>query len=117
MTVLGELTHGGFGRVEKVRNRAGTVLARKVFDPSPELGLRDARELTKLRKRFEREVRVQMALSQYGMMPIVRAELDEDPPWFLMPLADKTYSEQIREDRDAGIISSEPLLDILNGLE
>jgi hypothetical protein len=117
LTLVSQLARGGFGRVEKVRDADRSVLARKVFDPSPELGIREERELAKLRKRFEREVRVQMALAKYGMMPIVRAELDADPPWFLMPLADKNYADQIREDRDAGTISPEPLLDILNGLE
>jgi hypothetical protein len=117
LTVLGEIARGGFGRVERVRGPDGVVLARKVFEPSPALGLPDEVDVVKLRKRFEREVRVQMALAQYGMMPIVHAELDADPPWFLMPLAARNYREQIRRDRQEGRISAEPLLDILSGLE
>jgi hypothetical protein len=117
LTVVGELARGGFGRVERVRAADGRILARKVFEPSPRLGLPDELDLPKLRKRFEREVRVQMALAPYGMMPIEHAALDEEPPWFLMPLAERNYREQVREDRRGERISPEPLLDILNGLE
>jgi hypothetical protein len=34
-----------------------------------------------------------------------------------MPLADRTYREQIRADREQSRVSPDPLLDILNGLE
>jgi hypothetical protein len=117
LTVIGEIARGGFGRVERVSTRAGKILARKVFEPSPRLGFPEEVDLEKLRRRFEREVRVQMALAPYGMMPIEHAALDRDPPWFLMPLAERNYREQVREDRQAERISPEPLLDILNGLE
>jgi hypothetical protein len=117
LTVVGEIARGGFGRVERVSTRDGSLLARKVFEPSPRLGLPDEVDLPKLRKRFEREVRVQMALAPYGMMPIEHAALEDDPPWFLMPLAEKNYREQVRDDRRGQRISPEPLLDILNGLE
>src|SRR5579859_4691961 len=117
LTVVGEIARGGFGRVERVCSPDGRVFARKVFEPSPRLGLPEEIDVEKLRKRFEREVRVQMALAPYGMMPIEHAALDADPPWFLMPLADKTYRQQIRADREQTRVSPEPLLDILNGLE
>jgi hypothetical protein len=117
LTVVGEIARGGFGRVERVCSPDGRVFARKVFEPSARLGLPEEVDLEKLRKRFEREVRVQMALAPYGMMPIEHAALDADPPWFLMPLAEKTYRQQIRADREQTRVSPEPLLDILNGLE
>jgi hypothetical protein len=117
VTIVSEIARGGFGRVERVCTRDGRVFARKVFDPSPRLGLPEELDLEKLRRRFEREVRVQMALAPYGMMPIEHAALDADPPWFLMPLADRTYRELIRADREQSRITPDPLLDILNGLE
>jgi hypothetical protein len=117
VTVVSEIARGGFGRVERVCTADGRVFARKMFEPSPRLGSPDEVDLEKLRRRFEREVRVQMALAPYGMMPIEHAALEADPPWFLMPLADRTYREQIRTDREESRISPDPLLDILNGLE
>ncbi len=117
LIVLGEIARGGFGRVERVQTPDGRVFARKVFDPSPRLGPPEELDVPKLRKRFEREVRVQMALGPYGMMPIDHAALGDEPPWFLMPLAEKTYREQVRTNRLNERISPEPLLDVLNGLE
>jgi tRNA A-37 threonylcarbamoyl transferase component Bud32 len=39
------------------------------------------------RKRFAREVRIQLGLKHQNIMPIVNYNLDEDPPWLAMPLA------------------------------
>lgn len=117
LRLIREINRGGFGRVEEVRGEDGTAYARKVFDPSPELGVLTAEERAKLRSRFEREVRTQMAMSKGFVLPILEAELSAPEPWFLMPLASKTYSEQIAEDGRNGKITSEPLFDILNGLD
>jgi serine/threonine protein kinase len=38
-------------------------------------------------RRFEREVRAQSTLDHPGIMPVVYSNFDEDPPWFVMPLA------------------------------
>ena len=50
-------------------------------------------------------------------MPVLGSDLKAEPPWFVMPLATKTYAAQIAEDRAANRISPEPLADILSGLE
>jgi hypothetical protein len=50
-------------------------------------------------------------------MPIVDTRLDDDPPWFLMPLAEEDYTAQIARDRASGQVEMQPLLDILAGLE
>ncbi|MBF6672584.1 serine/threonine-protein kinase [Glutamicibacter sp. FBE19] len=38
-------------------------------------------------RRFEREVRAQSTLDHPGIMPVVYSNFDEEPPWFVMPLA------------------------------
>jgi eukaryotic-like serine/threonine-protein kinase len=98
-TVIEQIARGGFGRVERIKAADGRTLARKVFDPSPELGVSSAADLEKLRRRFEREVRVQSYCAKHGAIPILDSDLKADPPWFVMPLADKNYAEQIKEDR------------------
>ncbi|HEY2514454.1 MAG TPA: protein kinase [Polyangiaceae bacterium] len=114
MEVLGEIARGGFGRVERVMIATGEVVARKVFDPRPELDVLDP---DKLRKRFVHEVEAQRRLAPYGAIRVLDADLAADAPWFTMPLAEKSYRVQIEADRRAGAISSEPLVAILDALE
>jgi serine/threonine protein kinase len=103
--------------VERVELDDGTIAARKVFDPSPQLGPLTPDEREKLARRFVREVRTQSELSKYGAMPVLASDLHSTPPWFTMPLAQKTLRAQIEEDRAAKRVSAEPLADILNALE
>jgi len=117
MEVIAPIKQGGFGLVEQVRDSDGTIFARKTFNLSSELGYLSPEDTERVRKRFEREVKIQASLDSPSFMPISRHELNESPPWFLMPLADMNYAEKIEDDRDQGIVSAEPILDILNALE
>lgn len=69
MNILSEISRGGFGRVEKVRLRDGNIVARKVFDPLPNIIA--TAEISKLKKRFQREVRVQSSLSSDYFIQVV----------------------------------------------
>jgi serine/threonine protein kinase len=109
-----EIGRGGFGVVEKVADADGNLFARKTFAPAqymPEV------EMNKLRERFKREVRIQAELGGEEILPVLHHDLSGDNPWFLMPLADKTYEEQIRDDRSRGTVDIDAIADILNGLE
>lgn len=116
VVVVRTLARGGFGRVELVRpRRGGTTVARKVFDPKPEILA--GTTLEKLKQRFRREVSVQSRLSSDFFIPIIASDLDADEPWFTMPVADQTYAEKITADRAAGTIDAGALADILAALE
>jgi eukaryotic-like serine/threonine-protein kinase len=118
MRVLDTISRGGFGRVERVESLDGTILARKVFDPSHLMGDLTPDHREKLLKRFAREVKIQTQLSKNGgVIPVLASSLDVDPPWFTMPLAPKTLRQQIAEDRAAKRVTPEPLADVLNALE
>jgi hypothetical protein len=114
MEVLDQIARGGFGRVERVRLASGAIVARKVFDPTPEFAFLDQ---AKLRRRFVNEVEALRRLATHGVIPVVAAALDAEPPWFAMPLAEKSYRAQVKADRAQGVVSIEPLADILNALE
>jgi hypothetical protein len=114
MEVLGQIARGGFGRVERVRLESGAVVARKVFDPAPEFSFLDQ---TKLRRRFVHEVEALRRLATHGVIPVLDAALDAEPPWFTMPLAEKSFRAQVKADRERGLVTAEPLADILNALE
>jgi hypothetical protein len=51
-------------------------------------------------------------------MPIIGADLEADPPWYLMPLAERNLAESVGEVRSGGHpIPAVAFADILNGLE
>jgi tRNA A-37 threonylcarbamoyl transferase component Bud32 len=114
--VVRPINRGGMGAVEEVELLDGTRAAKKTFSPDA-LTYTNEIELSKLRKRFEREVKYQTELGRHGAMPVLGSDLRADPPLFVMPLADKSYADQIKEDRANSRISPEPLADILSGLE
>ncbi len=115
MQILGDINRGGFGRVEKVKTDDGEIFARKVFDPLP--GIVASGDLAKLKKRFQREVRVQSSLSSDYFIPILNSNLESDSPSFIMPLAERNFWQEIQDSRAKNTIHLESLTDILNDLE
>lgn len=115
MKVLDVISRGGFGRVERVELNTGSIVARKIFDPLPEILA--AAEIPKLKKRFQREVGVQSSLNSDSFMEVLEANLGAPTPWFTMPLADRNFWQEIQSTRDEGKIPLSALSDILNALE
>lgn len=115
MEVVRNIARGGFGLVEEVRLQNGATVARKTF--SPNMPVEDNDALSKLRKRFEREVRQQSALNYESLCPVLDSDLSVDSPWFTMPLADSTLYDAIEAHRTHGDFPSSALADILSALE
>jgi serine/threonine protein kinase len=113
-TKVREIGRGGFGVVDEVVDQDGKHFARKTFAPATTIAV-GAHE--KLRKRFRREVTTQETLGGTEILPVLDHELEGPHPWFIMPLAEKTYEEKIAEDRVSGSVQIEPVADILNGLQ
>jgi eukaryotic-like serine/threonine-protein kinase len=113
--VLEEIARGGFGRVEKIQLPDYSIVARKVFDPTPDI-LAGA-SVDELRARFAREVKVQRSLPDAWCMPVLDADLDAAQPWFTMPLAARNFEDQLRHAISMNEIPSEELMQILGALE
>ncbi len=111
---VNEIGRGGFGVVEKVQDDAGSLYARKSFEPASfiPISAHDG-----LRDRFKREVKIQAAIGGREIMPVLHSHLEHAKPWFIMPLADKTYDQQIVEERASGSVDIDAIADILNALE
>lgn len=105
---------GGFGVVEEVQDTEGQLCARKTFEPAPYI---PDTAYARLRKRFRREVRIQAELGGAEIMPVLDYDLNGKRPWFVMPLAEKIYEQQIVEDRASGSVDIDAIADTLNGLE
>ena len=115
MRVIREIATGGYGRVEEVTH-GGKRYARKTFDESLQPQMTGEQRQT-ARRRFIREVTIQAQLDHPHLVPILEHDLDEDPPWFLMPLAQESFGVKIERDRLTGDVDLDALLQILAGLE
>jgi serine/threonine protein kinase len=115
MKVLEQLSRGGFGRVEKVLTDEGQIVARKIFEPHIE-GL-TTKEIEKLKQRFIREVKIQSSLSGDFFIPILGYQLETEPYWFTMPLAEKNFLDEIASCHISSDIPVSGFSDILNALE
>jgi eukaryotic-like serine/threonine-protein kinase len=115
--VLNVLAQGGFGRVERVQLDDGTIAARKVFAPTESALVGVTAE--QLRKRFTREVKIQSEIPNRFFLPVLDADLEADPPWFLMPLADTTLEHRmpaLKADREELITALDQVLEALEKL-
>ena len=108
-----EIGRGGFGIVHKACAEDGTYYAQKTLNVAPY----SADELDVLTIRFEREVRYQHQIKHPNVVPILFHNLDDRPPWFVMPLALGSLEDDIKADRTLAGNPQKPLLDILAGLE
>jgi serine/threonine protein kinase len=80
---------GGFGIVRKAtRTEDGLPFASKhLLDQ-----YKDDEEVV---ARFRREVRLQKGLEHPNILPIVGSNLSASPPWFVMPIAERTLFDEI----------------------
>lgn len=113
--VIKEINRGGYGIIEEVLCDNGNIYARKTFSPIPNPKI-TKHIVDKSRNRFIREVKIQSKLQKEYIIPIIYYEIGGDNPWYLMPVADYDYSEEINNIK-LNHKRPEGLSDILNALE
>lgn len=111
-TTVREIGRGGFGVVEEVQNQK----SKKRF-ACKTLVYPNGASKADMKARFEREIKYQQTISHPNVVPIVESNLEDDPPWFIMPLADGSLLSDIRADRTLGGDPRKALFDMLAGLE
>lgn len=110
--IIREIGRGGFGVVEEVENdETGERFACKTLEYPNGASKAD------MKARFEREVKYQRTISHPNVVPIISANLSDDPPWFIMPLAEGSLLSDIKMDRTLGGEPRKALFDMLAGLE
>jgi serine/threonine protein kinase len=98
MILIKRIGQGGFGNVDLVQDEKGNQFAKKTFSVNqpghfpPEL-------VENVKKRFIREASVQKALTHNNIMPIYSSSLDNEPPFFIMPVAESSLSDDIELDK------------------
>lgn len=114
MKVVKRIGQGGFGNVDHVVMRDGSALARKTFAQNQPLS-KDL--LENVKKRFAKEVKVQSAIDHPNIVPIVSSDLNSDPPYYFMPLAECSLSDDLTSDRTLGGAFVSAVSDIVAALE
>ncbi len=113
--VVRVINKGGFGIIDEVVCVDGHHYARKQFKPSDDI-LPDKQQYDRLKDRFVREVKTQKRLPDDYFIPILFDDLNCSVPYFIMPLAEDVYTEEIdkckKEQRNPNGLG-----DILNALE
>ncbi|TNH97285.1 serine/threonine protein kinase [Aeromonas sobria] len=106
---------GGFARVDVVTDQQGQLFAKKTYSPDAQL-VRDIGD-DHLKRRFIREVKYQSSVQHPNVVEVVEQFLQEDPPYFIMPLADCTLKDELQADATLGKNLMPALFGILAGLE
>jgi serine/threonine protein kinase len=113
--VIGNINRGGFGIIDEVECDDGNRYARKTFSPS-DIFKSDKALCDRLKVRFIREVKTQKILPIDYFIPILFDDLVSANPYFIMPLADDVYTNEIAKCKSESR-NPEGLGDILNALE
>lgn len=112
---ISEKGHGGFARVFVVEDESKQQFAKKIYSPMDNILAAVGDE--HLKKRFKREVKYQSKVKHRNVVEIIESYLDDEPPYFIMPLAECTVQEELSgaplTDEDYKKI----LFDVLAGLE
>ncbi|MFH4718079.1 serine/threonine-protein kinase [Vibrio alginolyticus] len=106
---------GGFARVDIVTDGSGNQFAQKTYAPLPQLLQAVGDE--HLKRRFIREVSYQKTVKHPNVVEILDDYLLENPPRFIMPLAECTLKDELATDPTLGANLHKALFDILAGLE
>jgi len=105
---------GGFGLVDLVENEHGKLFARKTFNAPAAM---EPRFADNVRRRFAREARIQSGIRHRNIVPVVYAELDADPPFYLMPAAICSLQDDLQSDKALGGEWLEAIADIVAALD
>jgi eukaryotic-like serine/threonine-protein kinase len=106
---------GGFGIVDKVKDKNDIYFAKKTFQINQPSGFAKSLE-ENVKKRFIREAKLQGAINHKNIVPILHQELSSEPPYFLMPLALNSLFEDISNNL-LGDKFMNAIMDILAALE
>ena len=115
-SVIREIGKGGFGIVHEVLDTNGDRFAKKTYLINQSFTVTDEIN-AHLKRRFEREAKLQSGISHRNIVPILKKNLDEDPAYFLMPVAEASLEQDFHKDKTIGGKWMNAILDIISGLE
>ncbi|TCB77916.1 protein kinase domain-containing protein [Acinetobacter sp. ANC 4173] len=118
-----EIGSGGFGLVERVElynskmERCPGQFARKSLAADPYIYTSQGVVRADIIKRFEREILYQEKCPHKNIVPIYLHSIDNNNPWYLMDLADKDLSKEIKANRLNKVEKIHAFRCVLNGVK
>lgn len=116
MQVISEIGRGGFGTVDLVEDDLGNQFARKTFCINQPGNFPDGM-VDNVKRRFIREANVQSELNHNNIVPVLEKSIDEEPSYYIMPLALSSLDCDVYQNRTLNGRFLEAIMDILAGLE
>ncbi len=116
LTYIENLGKGGFSDVDLVEDKKRNQYARKTFkinQPTPVT----PKEEEKFKKRFIVEASFLESINHKNIVKILEKDLSHNPPYYLMPVAEKVLKDELITDKTLGGNSTNMIMDILSGLE
>lgn len=117
--LIQELGRGSFGIVY-LCEKSGNQFALKSYEPSPSVVAAIQSGQVKdeeLRRRFSSEAKYQSHIDQQNVVRVVDADMQANPPYFVMDLAVYSLAEELQIDPTIGGKPEKALFDVLAGLE
>jgi len=110
---LKKISEGAFGFIEKITDDNGNFFARKVLHEQ-----RHRDNVYRLvKKRFYDEVAYMENHHHTNLTEIIEADLDVERPWYIMPMAQASVRDDLKELKENSDLTAIALYDILSGLE
>lgn len=113
---LGHLGYGGFSTVDLVEDDDGNEYARKTYQFN-QVGNFPHTFKEKCKKRFINEANFIEATEHPNIVTIQYKDLECDPPFYLMPVAEIVLSEELKKDKTLGGNQISAIMDIISAIE
>lgn len=107
----GRIGSGGWGEVHRV------ILVENGPTVAVKLLLRHPTGYEMALRRFRREVRMHTTIRHPNVVPIIEAGLDDDPPWYAMPLADRDLAAAIADSAGDEAFIAQVFRQVLHGVQ
>ncbi|WP_036157259.1 protein kinase domain-containing protein [Maribacter forsetii] len=116
ITFIRNIGYGGFSIVDLVRDDAGKEYARKTYEFNQQGDFSEAFK-NKCKIRFKREAQFLEEMVHPNIVKILHKNLEHDPPYYLMPVAEAVLADELRVDETLGGNRITVIMDIIAAIE
>lgn len=116
LTFQKKIGYGGFSVVDLVTDEHQNPYARKTYMFN-QIGVFTQNFMDKCKQRFIREAEFLEEMGHPNIVKILHKNLDHDPPYYLMPVAESVLADDLRTDNTLGGQRISAMMDIIAAIE